>query len=153
MLRCLCFLLLYDCWQHSDHNVLRTTDWVIINISIMFFSYCLWWLFILLKCLCLNIALWVIGTLLYSFTQRARRRILRSLNFIVYIFRGLVIYASFGPTLVTLLVFVYLSWSDGQSGVMLSDVPEYYADNCTKPGQVNIKLCVDFKIILRLKKE
>ncbi|XP_039755318.1 adenylate cyclase type 2 isoform X2 [Pararge aegeria] len=55
--------------------------------------------------------------------------------------KGLVIYASFGPTLVTLLVFVYLSWSDGQSGVMLSDVPEFYADNCTKPGQVVASNC------------
>ncbi|XP_052741648.1 adenylate cyclase type 2-like isoform X3 [Bicyclus anynana] len=55
--------------------------------------------------------------------------------------KGIVIYASFGPTLVTLLVFVYLSWSDGQSGAMLSDVPEFYADNCTKPGQVVASNC------------
>nr|XP_034831481.1 adenylate cyclase type 2-like [Maniola hyperantus] len=55
--------------------------------------------------------------------------------------KGIVIYASFGPTLVTLLVFVYLSWSDGQSGLILSDVPEFYADNCTKPGQVVASNC------------
>jgi hypothetical protein len=45
---------------------------------------------------------------------------------------------------VTLLVFVYLSWSDGQlsrRGMRpLSDVPplsdDIYTDNCSKPGQV-----------------
>ncbi|XP_037294746.1 adenylate cyclase type 2 isoform X2 [Manduca sexta] len=58
--------------------------------------------------------------------------------------KGIVLYASFGPTLITLLVFVYLSWYDGhmfKRGLLqLSDVPvladDLYADNCTKPGQV-----------------
>ncbi|XP_052750076.1 adenylate cyclase type 2-like isoform X1 [Galleria mellonella] len=58
--------------------------------------------------------------------------------------KGIVIYASFGPTFITLLVFVYLSWYDGQftrRGMHpLSDVPvlaeDLYTDNCTKPGQV-----------------
>ncbi|KAL0822825.1 hypothetical protein ABMA28_004823 [Loxostege sticticalis] len=55
--------------------------------------------------------------------------------------KGVVLYASFGPTLITLLVFVYLSWYDGRMfrrGMHpLSDIPDdLYADNCTKPGQV-----------------
>ncbi|CAH1638902.1 unnamed protein product [Spodoptera littoralis] len=55
--------------------------------------------------------------------------------------KGVVLYASFGPTLFTLLVFVYLSWYDGSMltrGLRpISDVPDdLYADNCTKPGQV-----------------
>ncbi|XP_060802536.1 adenylate cyclase type 2 isoform X2 [Amyelois transitella] len=55
---------------------------------------------------------------------------------------GIVLYASFGPTLLSLLVFVYLSWYDGRTlrrGMRpLSHVPvdDIYADNCTKPGQV-----------------
>ncbi|KAJ0178523.1 hypothetical protein K1T71_006346 [Dendrolimus kikuchii] len=57
---------------------------------------------------------------------------------------GIIVYASFGPTLIMLVVFVYLSWYDGQMlrrGLRpLSDVPvladDLYADNCTKPGQV-----------------
>lgn len=61
------------------------------------------------------------------------------------IFRGIVLYVSFGPTLLTLLVFVYLSWYDGymfKRGLRpLSDVPvlddDLYTDNCTKPGQVS----------------
>ncbi|XP_045517213.1 adenylate cyclase type 2 isoform X2 [Pieris brassicae] len=54
--------------------------------------------------------------------------------------KGIVLYASFGPTLLTLIVFLYLSWYDGQfpsRGMhLLSDVPDIYSDNCTKPGQV-----------------
>ncbi|KAJ8716339.1 hypothetical protein PYW08_013624 [Mythimna loreyi] len=55
--------------------------------------------------------------------------------------KGVVLYASFGPTLFTLLVFVYLSWYDGSMMTRglrpISDVPDdLYADNCTKPGQV-----------------
>ncbi|XP_063827989.1 adenylate cyclase type 2-like [Ostrinia nubilalis] len=55
--------------------------------------------------------------------------------------RGIVLYAAFGPTFITLMVFVYLSWYDGRvfrRGMHpLSDVPDdIYADNCTKPGQV-----------------
>ncbi|XP_026733565.1 adenylate cyclase type 2-like isoform X2 [Trichoplusia ni] len=58
--------------------------------------------------------------------------------------KGIVLYASFGPTFFTLLVFVYLSWYDGRMlsrGLRpISDVPvladDLYADNCTKPGQV-----------------
>ncbi|CAG9087341.1 unnamed protein product [Plutella xylostella] len=57
--------------------------------------------------------------------------------------KGLVFYASFGPTFITLLVFVYLSWFDGHMFERdmrpLSDVPmlrSMYADNCVKPGQV-----------------
>ncbi|KAF9405759.1 hypothetical protein HW555_013633, partial [Spodoptera exigua] len=55
--------------------------------------------------------------------------------------KGVVLYASFGPTFFTLLVFVYLSWYDGSMltrGLRpISDVPDdLYADNCTKPGQV-----------------
>ncbi|XP_050351953.1 adenylate cyclase type 2-like isoform X1 [Nymphalis io] len=56
--------------------------------------------------------------------------------------KSVIIYASFGPTLITLLVFVYLSWSDGRAGLLLSDVPdELYVDNCTKPGQVVASSC------------
>ncbi|CAH0729470.1 unnamed protein product, partial [Brenthis ino] len=56
--------------------------------------------------------------------------------------KGIVIYASFGPTLVTLLVFLYLSWSDGREGLLLSDVPDdLYVDNCSKPGQVVANNC------------
>nr|XP_037869614.1 adenylate cyclase type 2 isoform X4 [Bombyx mori] len=57
--------------------------------------------------------------------------------------KGIVLYASFGPTFVTLMVFVYLSWYDDnlfKRGLRpLSDVPimdDLYADTCTKPGQV-----------------
>ncbi|XP_063623161.1 adenylate cyclase type 2 isoform X1 [Cydia splendana] len=54
--------------------------------------------------------------------------------------RGIVLYASFGPTLFTLMVFVYLSWYDGTFPRRpLSDIPaadDLYADNCAKPGQV-----------------
>ncbi|KAF9811254.1 hypothetical protein SFRURICE_002623 [Spodoptera frugiperda] len=55
--------------------------------------------------------------------------------------KGVVLYASFGPTFFTLMVFVYLSWYDGRMltrGLRpISDVPDdLYADNCTKPGQV-----------------
>ncbi|XP_075978653.1 adenylate cyclase type 2 Ac76E [Anticarsia gemmatalis] len=58
--------------------------------------------------------------------------------------KSIVLYASFGPTFFTLLVFVYLSWYDGTMmgrGLHpISDVPvladDLYADNCTKPGQV-----------------
>ncbi|KAI5644133.1 adenylate and guanylate cyclase catalytic domain-containing protein [Phthorimaea operculella] len=55
--------------------------------------------------------------------------------------KGIVMYTAFGPTLITLLVFMYLSWYDGQffgRGMhALSDVPDdIYADNCTMPGQV-----------------
>lgn len=62
-------------------------------------------------------------------------------NKISTLFRGLVLYASFGPTCLTLLVFVHLSWYDGNMlgrGLHpLSDTPnDDYADNCTKPGQV-----------------
>ncbi|XP_073947635.1 adenylate cyclase type 2 Ac76E isoform X2 [Choristoneura fumiferana] len=54
---------------------------------------------------------------------------------------GIVLYASFGPTLFTLMVFVYLSWYDDQFRLRpQSNVPimtdDIYADNCTKPGQV-----------------
>ncbi|XP_053606386.1 adenylate cyclase type 2-like isoform X2 [Plodia interpunctella] len=55
---------------------------------------------------------------------------------------GIFLYASFGPTLIALLVFVYLCWYDGRMlrrGMRpLSDVPvdDLYADNCTKPEQV-----------------
>ncbi|XP_041987378.1 adenylate cyclase type 2 isoform X2 [Aricia agestis] len=45
--------------------------------------------------------------------------------------KSIVLFSSFGPTLITLLVFVYLSWCDGSG----SDVP-MYGDNCNKPGQV-----------------
>ncbi|KAJ2944167.1 hypothetical protein O0L34_g18138 [Tuta absoluta] len=51
--------------------------------------------------------------------------------------KGLVLYTAFGPTFITLLVFVYLSWYDGQfmgRGMRaLSDVPD---NNSTMPGQV-----------------
>ncbi|CAB3259559.1 unnamed protein product [Arctia plantaginis] len=58
--------------------------------------------------------------------------------------KSIVLYASFGPTFFTLLVFVYLSWYDGTTLARelhpISDVPtltdDLYADNCTKPGQV-----------------
>lgn len=56
--------------------------------------------------------------------------------------KGIVLYASFGPTLITLLVFLYLSWSDGKAGLLLSDVPDdLYVDNCSKPGQVVANNC------------
>ncbi|XP_026325028.1 adenylate cyclase type 2-like [Hyposmocoma kahamanoa] len=60
---------------------------------------------------------------------------------IINVPKGIVLYASFGPTFITLLVFVYLAWNDGHllgRGMHpLSDVPDdIYADNCTKPGQV-----------------
>lgn len=57
--------------------------------------------------------------------------------------KGIVLYASFGPTLLTLLVFVYLSAYDSplheRDSHPLSHIPlteSMYADNCTKPGQV-----------------
>ncbi|XP_068618261.1 adenylate cyclase type 2 [Battus philenor] len=58
--------------------------------------------------------------------------------------KSIVLYASFGPTLLTLLVFLYLSWYDGSfPGIVLSDVPRVddYADNCYKPGQVVANNC------------
>ncbi|XP_072947649.1 adenylate cyclase type 2 isoform X2 [Epargyreus clarus] len=60
--------------------------------------------------------------------------------------QGVVLYATFGPTCVTLLVFVYLSWYDGHwpgRGMhLLSDVPnDMYADNCAKPGQIVANNC------------
>ncbi|CAH2091501.1 unnamed protein product [Euphydryas editha] len=56
--------------------------------------------------------------------------------------KSVIIYAAFGPTLITLLVFVYLSWSDGRSGILLSDISDdLYVDNCSKPGQVVAKNC------------
>ncbi|XP_038223430.1 adenylate cyclase type 2-like, partial [Zerene cesonia] len=59
--------------------------------------------------------------------------------------KGVVLYASFGPTLITLVVFCYLSWYDGNfppRGMhLLSDVNDLYADNCAKPGQVVASNC------------
>ncbi|CAG4939561.1 unnamed protein product [Parnassius apollo] len=62
--------------------------------------------------------------------------------------KSIVLYASFGPTFLTLLVFMYLSWCDGRLPVrdlsLLSDVPRLaddYADNCYKPGQVVAHNC------------
>ncbi|CAH2039985.1 unnamed protein product, partial [Iphiclides podalirius] len=62
--------------------------------------------------------------------------------------KSIVMYASFGPTLLTLVVFMYLSWCDGHfPGLgmsLLSDMPRLaddYADNCYKPGQVVANNC------------
>ncbi|XP_013134546.1 PREDICTED: adenylate cyclase type 2-like isoform X1 [Papilio polytes] len=52
--------------------------------------------------------------------------------------KSIVMYAAFGPTLLTLIVFVYLSWCDGRFA--FSDVPDDY-DNCYKPGQVVAHNC------------
>ncbi|CAH0694353.1 unnamed protein product [Spodoptera exigua] len=68
--------------------------------------------------------------------------------------KGVVLYASFGPTFFTLLVFVYLSWYDGRMltrGLRpISDVPDdLYADNCTKPGQFQSFVIIDYPMYLR----
>ncbi|XP_050680922.1 adenylate cyclase type 2 isoform X2 [Leptidea sinapis] len=59
--------------------------------------------------------------------------------------KGVILYASFGPTAATLLLFVYLSWYDGRCpgrGMsLLPDSPDMYTDNCTKPGQIVASNC------------